>query len=575
MKKNNNPDKFCLRTFLINLMVCLAVSSPWAQSDKLNVIMIIVDDLRDHKAFTPFEVKTPNFDKLAAKGLRFDRAYANFPVCNSSRASFMSGLRPPTTRVVQNTGENSKLDPDIVKIPRMFKDAGYYTISIGKILHTNMGDEKDWTRDREFVDEYMDHTNYRKEADKYKDDPNLIFLNDNTHEYIYKGPEDLEAYGYTDHHVAQDVNEFLDEAVNMDKPFFLAAGYKKPHNPYIGPASYFDIYPPETLPLVTEPDNLVPPYDWATPKSSRETFKAMDKYHQQMFIGAYAAMTTFADSQFGLFMDKMDEHNLWDNTIVVFFGDHGYHLGEHNSHWGKVTLYELSARVPMSIYYPGMQTSGQSTQGVVELVDIYPTLAELAGLKPPFDLEGESLKKLIDDPTGTWVNEAFIYEGNDVDQLQYSVVTDRYRFTNWADRNPVRYELYDHKNDPGEHFNLVYNMDMDEIKKSKYADIVADMERRTQAPTDANEFFVPTRVGNSSSVDRYEFKVKYSKQESRLKITAPGSRHFTFKLHDVNGQLFRKGTSYSIDVKDLAGGLYFLSIESERGSQVHKVWIQI
>jgi uncharacterized sulfatase len=443
-----------------------------------NVIMIIIDDLRDHESFTPFKVHTPNFDRLAERGLRFDRAYCQLPVCNSSRASFLSGLRPPTTRVIQNTQVDYKLSTEVVTLPQALRENGYYTISIGKVFHNNAGDGRSWDKDMEDDPGYRDPIDYQKNKEKYADDPNLIILNEKSREYLYKGPEDLASYGYTDHLIAEDVEAFLDKAANSSEPFFLAAGFKKPHNPYIGPASYFDLYPPEELPLISEPEDLIPPYDWATPRAHRDEFDAMDTYHRQLFMAAYSAVTTFSDNQMGRLLDKMDEYNLWENTIVVCFADHGYHLGEHNNHWGKVTLYELSARVPMVFYVPGMKNGGQRTRRVVELVDVFPTLADFLGITPPENLEGESFRPLLDDPERPWDNEAFIYEGNDVDNLQYSIVTDRYRYTVWADMEPVRYELYDHSNDPGEYYNLIRDMNMEEIEQSDYAEVVAEMEAR-------------------------------------------------------------------------------------------------
>ena len=463
--------------------------------NKPNVILILFDDLRDHDAFTPYEVLTPNFDRLAERGLRFERAYCQFPVCNSSRASFLTGLRPPTTEVIQNTTVDYKLSSDVVTLPQAFRSNGYYTVSIGKVFHNNEGDGRSWDEDLELINGYTDPINYAKNDDLLGNaDTNFYRINDKTYEYLYKGPEDLASYGYTDYHVATDVEAFLDEAASdhLKEPFFLAAGYKKPHNPYIGPSSYFDLYPPETLTLVYDQLNPVPPsYDWATPPSTRDEFDAMDTYHRKLFMSAYSAVTTFSDHQMGLLLDQMDEQGLWDNTIVVCYGDHGYHLGEHSNHWGKVTLYEVSARVPMIVYAPGMKTAGQSTERVVELIDVFPTLAELAGITPPAGLEGESFIPLLIDPDRPWDNEAFTYEGNIVTNLQYTIVTDTHRYTVYPDnpygRSPdVRCELYDHTVDPGEYTNLVYDLSLAEINASAYSNIVAEMEARRASPSNPN-----------------------------------------------------------------------------------------
>ncbi|MEX0980875.1 MAG: sulfatase [Bacteroidales bacterium] len=491
MKKNNRLILKALvkRTLFIALLIIPIGASTQINKEqsKPNVIMIIFDDLRDHEAFTPFEVQTPNFDRLAKKGVRFDRAYCQLPVCNSSRASFLTGLRPPTSKVVQNKEVDYKISKDVVTLPQALKNNGYYTISIGKVFHNNAGDGRSWDRDMENDPGYRDPIQYDKNIAKYADDPNLIFLNEKRFEYLYKGPEDLASYGYTDHLIAEDVEEFLDKAVEQSQPFFLAAGFKKPHNPYIGPSSFFDLYPTERVQLISEPEDKTEPYYWATPPSHRDEFDAMDAYHRKLFMSAYSAVTTFSDDQMGRLLDKMDEHNLWNNTIIICFGDHGYHLGEHNNHWGKVTLYELSARVPMVVYVPGIKTAGERTKGVVELVDLFPTLADLLGITPPDNLEGESFKALLKDPSKPWDNEAFIYEGNDVDNLQYSIVTGRYRYTVWADRDPVRYELYDHSKDPGEYYNLIKDLSNEEIKASVYADIVTELEARRANPSNPNK----------------------------------------------------------------------------------------
>ena len=459
--------------------------------NKPNVILIVFDDLRDHDAFTPHEVHTPGFDRLAEKGMRFNRAYCQFPVCNSSRASFLTGLRPPTTKVVQNKDVDFRLAEDIVTMPQAFRDNGYYTVAIGKVFHNNDGDGRSWDEDWEYEKGYVDPINYAQDNDLLGNaDTNFHRINGKFAEYLYRGPTNLVDYGYTDYHVAADVETFIEEAVSADspkKPFFMVAGYKKPHTPYIAPYPYFDMYSTNDISLVYDQLNPVPAiYDWQTPRSPRNDFNAMDTYHRKLLMLAYSAATSFADHQMGLLLDKMDEHNLWDNTIVIGYGDHGYHLGEHSNHWGKVTLYELSARVPMVVYAPGMKTAGGSSGRVVELVDLFPTLAELTGISAPAGLEGESITPLLIDPEREWDNEAFTYEGDVVTNLQYTIKTDTHRYTVWPDRDPVRHALYDHTVDPGEYTNLVYEMSLAEINGSVYSNLVADMEARRENPSNPN-----------------------------------------------------------------------------------------
>jgi uncharacterized sulfatase len=271
--------------------------------------------------------------------------------------------------------------------------------------------------------------------------------------------------------------KWLEEVANAGKPFFMATGFRRPHAPYAAPKKYFDMYPPESIPLPkTGSDdwhrllpaaiNHIPPDKPLTPEVIRE------------HIAAYHACTTFMDAQLGLVLDAMDRLKLWDNTVVSFCGDNGYLLGEHGGLWHKNSLFEQGARVPLIFYAPGMRASGRHSSRLVELVDLYPTITEFCGITPPSNLEGTSFRPLLDDPNRPWKSGAFTMQGRDkerteaaknIEFLGSSIRTDRYRYIEW-DGGKQGIELYDHEMDPYEETNLAGN--------PKAAKIEADLKER-------------------------------------------------------------------------------------------------
>ncbi len=437
---------------------------------KPNVLFIAVDDMNnDLGCYGHPLVKSPNIDRLAAMGTRFDRAYCQFPLCSPSRSSIMTGLRPDTTRVFDLSYHFRKGMPDVVTLPQMFSKAGYYAARVGKIYHygnpgdigtSGLDDPASW---QEFVNPAgRDHTTLETDVINYSPKRGLgsamAFLAD-------KDGKDEE---HTDGKVATEAIRLMN--AHKDAPFFLAVGFYKPHTPYIAPKKYFDLYPMEkiTLPAIA-PDfqktALEPalastkpwPYMGVTPDQARECKQA------------YYAAISFVDAQIGRVLDELDRLKLRDNTIIVFWSDHGYHLGEHGL-WMKQSCYEESARVPMIIAAPGQKAAGKPSARTVELLDMYPTLADLAGLTPPANLEGASLRPLLHDPTAAWTRAAFT-------QVQrggipgHSVRTERWRYTEWGGGEKGA-ELYDHAADPQELRNLASD--------PKHADAVAEMKTLLQ-----------------------------------------------------------------------------------------------
>ena len=433
---------------------------------KLNVLFIAVDDMNNdlHCYGHPY-VKSPNIDRLAARGTRFDRTYCQFPLCSPTRSSLLTGLRPSNTRVFNLTYHFRIGLPDVVTLPQLFMNNGYYSARVGKIYHygnpgdigtSGLDDPPSWNH---FVNPAgRDKSTLESDVINYTPTRGLgsamCFLSD-------KMGKDEE---HTDGKVATEAIKLLE--ANKDKPFFIAAGFYKPHTPYVAPAKYFDLYPLDQIRLPEIPadtQKTVPapalmsttpwPYFGVTPDQARECKQA------------YYAAISFVDAQIGRLLDTVDRLKLWDNTIVIFWSDHGYHLGEHGL-WMKQSLFEESARVPMIIAAPGQKTVGKGCPRTVEFLDIYPTLADLAGLTPPKNLEGASLKPLLDDPNHPWSRAAYT-------QVQrggfpgYSARTERWRYIEWDD-GAQGVQLYDHDADPHELNNLAAD--------PKYATVVAEMK---------------------------------------------------------------------------------------------------
>ncbi len=439
------------------LLGALAAFLPWpnsgqAAAPRYNVLFIAVDDMNtDLGCYGNNQVKSPNIDRLAARGVRFERAYCQFPLCSPSRSSLLTGLRPGTTRVFDLRYHFRNGLPNVVTLPQLFKNNGYFSGRIGKIYHygnpgdigtSGLDDPPSWN---EFVNPAgRDKTALEPDIINYTPRRGLgsamCFLSD-------QGGRDED---HTDGKVALEAIKMLEK--HRDGPFFIAAGFYKPHTPYVAPGKYFDLYPLDQIRLPKEPGsalNDVPPPALASTRPWPLFGVTRDQARECK--QAYYAAISFVDAQIGKLLDTMDRLRLWDNTIVIFWSDHGYHLGEHGL-WMKQSLFEQSAHVPMIIASPQQKAVGKACPRIVEFVDVYPTLADLAGLAPPKDLEGVSLKPLLDDPTHAWNRPAFT-------QVQrgsfpgYSVRTDRWRYIEWDDARRGA-QLYDEQNDPHEWRNL-------------------------------------------------------------------------------------------------------------------------
>ncbi len=450
-----------------------------------NVLFIMADDLRaELGCYGAKHIQSPNIDKLAARGTLFERAYCQVAVCNPSRSSLLGGVRPDTTGVLDNQHFLRPQLPDIVTLPQLFKKDGWYSMSLGKIFHHSdrePGDDPQSWSEPAWYHGIPYQSWFTKEAnDAMK---KLKSLPADKRPKLIRGPP-FEASNeldevYSDGMTATKAIETLQRFKGMQKPFFLGVGFQKPHLPFTCPQKYWDLYPADTINL---PDNYKPSPD--VPAAALHNWYELRSYGSvpahggipdEMalnLIRGYRACTSFVDAQIGRVLDELDRLGLRENTIVVLLGDHGYHLGE-NGIFTKMTNFELGTHAPLILSAPG-QKPGQRTRALVEFVDIYPTLAELCGLKLPSHLEGTSFAPLLADPAQAWKTAAFsqyLRPGKEK-SMGRSVRTDHWRYTEWSNMKDevVGTELYDERTDPQENHNLA--------KDSAKAETVATMAKQ-------------------------------------------------------------------------------------------------
>jgi uncharacterized sulfatase len=448
------------------LAVTMSVDAAAQQArQRPNVLLIMSDDLNNDMGVHGHPiVKTPNIGRLAARGVTFDRAYNQFPLCSPSRVSMMTGLRPDTTRIYDLQTDFRTILPDVVTLPQLFKRNGYVAARVGKIYHygnpgqigTNgLDDAASW-------DERVNPRGIDKDEEAVL--TNLLpkrGLGSTLAFYASPAPDEQ----HTDGRVATETIALLEK--HRDRPFFIAAGFYRPHCPYIAPKKYFDLYPldrisvprftPEQIAGVPEVALWTRPPNWGLPDDDL-----------RRSIQAYYASISFVDAQVGRLLDALDRLKLADNTIVVFVSDHGYHLGELGQ-WMKMSLFERSARQPLMIAAPGLKRG--ASERIVELIDVYPTLAELARLAPTPGLHGRSLVPLLKNPRAGWDRPAFtqVTRGGVKERFMgYAVRTAKWRYIEWDDGRRGA-QLYDEAKDPAELTNLAAD--------PAHAPVVAEMKK--------------------------------------------------------------------------------------------------
>jgi arylsulfatase A-like enzyme len=435
----------------LGLLTFVGTASAADPPKKLNVLFIMADDMRpDLGCYGLPQVKSPNIDALAKAGVRFDRAYCQYPLCCPSRTSMLTGRLPTTTGVLRNTHNFRKLQPDLVTLPEHFKANGYATLRAGKIFHGGLDDDQSWTEGSEKSSRAAEKADAAKKPAEPPPPPGLA----NPADRIVTLTDDGETH--IDHKTADLAIKFLRQ--HKDKPFFLGCGFLKPHSPPTAPEKYFDLY---DLKKVTLPDTFaakptVPdgfPKLCLTPNADLFVKRDATEDEAKEMTRAYWASISWVDWNVGRVIAELDKLGLRENTVVVFWGDHGYHLGEMGK-WAKHgSLFEVGTRVPLIVVAPGMKANGQAALPPVQSMDIYPTLCELCGLKVPGGLEGHSLKPLLDDSKATWEHPAFSIAGQTPENLGVAVRTAKYRYAEWTGgKNGAM--LFDVTADPAERKNL-------------------------------------------------------------------------------------------------------------------------
>jgi len=423
-----------------------------AKAKRPNVLFIAVDDLRPQLGCYGFdETLSPHIDALAVRGTIFERAYCNVPVCGPSRVGMLTGLR---TNAGQWSTKNLK--QPFTTLPALFKKHGYHTISNGKVLHTMADRAEDWSeapwRSVEVYYGKGDWAGYNK-FEQWQYEASAKLINPKSKRGPYMEAADVPDSAYQDGKVADKTIADLKRMKEAGKPFFIAAGFWRPHLPFNAPKKYWDMYKREDVALAA---NRFKPKDVPAPcRTSGEIDrygltgkrKETEEFHREA-RHAYYACVSYVDAQVGKVMKALDDLGLADDTIVVLWGDHGWNLGEHN-YWGKHNTLHNSLHIPLIVCAPGTK-GNQRTLALVESIDIYPTLCELAGISAPKDVHGKSFLPLMEDPKKKWKQAVFAkWSGCE------AVKTDRYLYTEWQKKGEVTHRmLYDHKVDPQENVNI-------------------------------------------------------------------------------------------------------------------------
>lgn len=458
------------RVFLLFCFVGFGLPASGLGAGKYNVLFISADDMNnDLSAFGVPQVKTPHLERLAKMGVRFDRAYCQQPLCGPSRASVMTGLRPDTLDMHTLAHELREKNPDVVTLGQLFRQKGYFSARAGKIYHYGNPSQigTDANDDPETWDERYNPAGIDKlqEENIIRYGPNRTPRKEALGISMAWWDPVSEDEDHTDGMVAAKIVELIE--AKKDEPFFLAAGFFNPHCPYVAPKRYFDLYPLDeiTMPNLKEAKADL---DDVPPMAVQRDTRHWPFYFDQVSVEearrckqAYYACNSFVDALVGKLLDALEENGLLEKTIIVFWSDHGYFLGEKGL-WYKRKAFERSAKVPLIIAAPGLGRGTTVTQPV-ELLDLYPTLADLCGLTPPANLEGASLRPLLENPSGEgWTKPAVTQVWHGRDAWGYSIRNQRWRYTEWLEGRAGR-ELYDHENDPDEITNLAEHPEQAEL----------------------------------------------------------------------------------------------------------------
>lgn len=483
--------------FVLGVSACNGPVENSKADKKPNILFISIDDLGPNLgAYDNAYIKSPNLDKFAESGMTFRNTYCQSAVCAPSRASLMTGLRPDSTRVWHLGDKFRKINPATVTMPQHFNKNGYHTVCIGKIFHNYMPDSISWDepdlRPAQFVRQewlkrdgetfYVNEETQRKQ--KIKRD---ILISKRPNYYAdgwNNGPawemEDVHDSLYFDGAQTELAKRTLTRLATNEKPFFLALGYFRPHLPFAVPKKYWDLYDRDSLPMASNP--FIPGQSPVMSMNSMYELRGYDGFSNiqhptknvmsedtaRILKHGYYASVSYVDALLGKVIQHLKELDIYDNTIIIVWGDHGWKLGEHNS-WCKQTNYNIDIHVPMMIYTPNQLNKGKQTFGITELVDMFPSLCELAGIETPGYLQGTSFVPLMENPDREWKKAAFSQfhrrpkvTPDGKRYMGYSIKTKAYHYVAWYYWNNetkergefVTHELYDSQADPDENINI-------------------------------------------------------------------------------------------------------------------------
>ncbi len=464
--------------FLLAAVAAAAVSRP-------NILFIAADDLGNVIGNPDYpQARTPHLDRLARTGVHFTRAYNQIPLCNPSRASVMTGLRPDTLGVYDLARHFRETVLEAVTLPQAFRRAGWWTARVGKIFHYDVpaGIGTNGHDDPPSWDAVVNPKGRDVADEKLITNPTPARPISASLSWLAADGDDAEQ---TDGMIATEAIRLMGE--KRDRPFFLGVGFFRPHTPFVAPKKYFDLHPLESIRLPATPAgdrDDIPAIAFA--HNNPTPHYGLDEETSRRALQAYYASVSFLDAQVGRLLDALEASRLAGNTIVVFWSDHGYHLGEHGGVWQKRTLFEESARAPLLIRAPNAAGNGRACPQVVEFVDLFPTLTELAGIAPPPGLAGRSLAPLLANPRRAWIGQAFtqiLRPGGGTPVMGRSVRTERWRYTEW-DGGAAGAELYDHHADPHEFNNLA----ADPARKLTREQLRKRFEGRVRADVPAGGF---------------------------------------------------------------------------------------
>lgn len=563
------------RTDILAGLLSLTFGLAHAETGKHpNVLLICIDDLRPQLGcYGDKLVKSPNIDRLSASGVTFDNCYVQVAVCNPSRASMMTGLRPNTLKCWTLDYHFRETLPDATTMPQYLREHGYHVEGYGKIFHNPWQDPRSWDLRHRFG--RGDWTHYSDEQKTMIEDVRASLPDDAWQKSSLRGPvtnnPDIKDSEHPDGDMARIVCDRLEALKGSDKPFFLAAGFILPHLPWCPPKKYWDLYDRSQLPLAENP--YVPKNTPAVALGKNYEFhhyadsihfpspiegKISEEKARRMIHG-YLASTSFVDTQIGLIIDTLEKEGLAENTIVVLWSDHGYKLGEHNG-WGKMTNFEIDTRVPFIIRDPRAKANGQRSQQLVETLDIFPTICELAGVPVPSFTEGKSAARLLDKPSAEHLNAAYsqyFYQpliGN-------SIRTKEWRYTEWCnmkDGSVKHRVLYDHRSNNDENENVVV----------QHPEVIAQLQEQLRKVLPNQPVNMLPKVHSSKAGKKVT--VQFHNQHpgtTRLTWISPGGRRD--RTYDLESGETQKLNSFAghIFVAESLDGKYVETITLTESSQ--------